>query len=78
MKNNKGAGNGKVIAIVAVIVLVVGLIIFFVMGAIKKSKEGPGGGPGGKPQRPPREGGSIQLDEEWAYSELDDMFYIAA
>ena len=31
MKNNKGAGKGKVIAIVAVIVLVVGLIIFFVI-----------------------------------------------
>ena len=48
------------------------------MGAIKKSKEGPGGGPGGKPQRPPREGGSIQLDESYAYGDLTEKYYIAA
>ena len=77
MRNNKGAGKGKVIAIVAVCVLVLGLIIFFVMGAVKKSKEGPGG-PGGKPQRPPREGGSIENIVDYAFGDIAEEYYIAA
>lgn len=68
MKDNKG--SGKVVAIVIVAVLVLGLIVFFVMGAIKKSKGGPGGlgGPGQGPGGP---GQGPNIIDSYNYSDAD-------
>ena len=72
-ENKKKGGKGKVIAIVCVIIVLAGLAVFFIMGAVKRSKEGPGqGGPG---KRPPRDSGQIEMVVETA--DAGD-FYIAA